>query len=104
MIRLVGIVLCLSGLLLPEHLQAQKRLLERILPQRESATAAENWTALEKEQITRNIRQDLQFLAAPKSAGRMTGTIGEQAAGMYIEKRFKDEHILPYDNNYRQRF
>lgn len=104
MIRLVGIVFCLSGLLLPEHLQAQKRLLERILPQRESSAAAENWTALEKEQITRNIRQDLQFLAAPKSAGRMTGTIGEQAAGMYIEKRFKDEHILPYDNNYRQRF
>lgn len=104
MIRTTGIVLFLLGAAFPGHLQAQKKFFDRILPQKEAASATPAWTALEKDQLTKQLRQDLQFLASPKSAGRLTGTLGEQTAGMYIEKRFKDEHILPLDNNYRQRF
>lgn len=52
----------------------------------------------------KRIRTDITFLASDSLQGRRTGTNGERMAADYIEKRYKEEKIAPYNGTYRYPF
>lgn len=54
--------------------------------------------------VINQLRTDIGYLAADSLEGRRTGTEGERKAADYIEKRYKEENIPPYKNQYRYPF
>ena len=54
--------------------------------------------------VIKQLRADIGYLASDSLEGRRTGTEGERKAADYIEKRYKEENIPPYKNQYRYPF
>jgi hypothetical protein len=50
------------------------------------------------------IRGDIEYLASPALAGRLTGTPGNDSAAAYIARRYAALHLVPLSENYLQRF
>jgi len=50
------------------------------------------------------LRTDIGVLASDSLEGRRTGTAGEQKAADYIESRYTDDNIPPYNGQYRYPF
>jgi len=54
--------------------------------------------------VAKQLQTDIGYLASDELAGRRTGTDGEKKAADYIEKRYKDLGIKPYNGQYRYPF
>src|SRR5690349_18824082 len=50
------------------------------------------------------IRRDIEYLASPALAGRLTGTPGNDSAAAYIARRYAALGLRPLVENYYQRF
>jgi Zn-dependent M28 family amino/carboxypeptidase len=50
------------------------------------------------------LKETVEFLASNDLKGRNTGTDGINQAAVYIENKFKQEHLLPYFETYRDFF
>jgi hypothetical protein len=51
-----------------------------------------------------SIRRDIEYLASPALAGRLTGTPGNDSAAAYIARRYAALHVLAMSPGYLQRF
>ena len=54
--------------------------------------------------VAKQLQTDIGYLASDELAGRRTGTEGERKAADYIEKRYKELGIQPYNGQYRYPF
>lgn len=54
--------------------------------------------------MAERLKADIYFLASDSLEGRRTGSEGERKAGDYIEKRYRDIGIGPYNETYRHPF
>jgi len=50
------------------------------------------------------LRRDIEYLASPALAGRLTGTSGNDSAAAYIARRYAALHLVPLDTDFQQRF
>src|SRR4051812_19426214 len=50
------------------------------------------------------IRRDIEYLASPALAGRLTGTPGNDSAAAYIARRYAALALRPLVDNYYQKF
>src|SRR5215467_16262345 len=50
------------------------------------------------------IRRDIEYLASPALAGRLTGTPGNDSAAAYIARRFRSLGLRPLSPEYEQHF
>ncbi len=50
------------------------------------------------------IKADIEYLSSDALEGRRTGTDGERKAAEYIEKRYQQMHIAPYNGSYYHPF
>src|ERR1700755_2779399 len=50
------------------------------------------------------IRRDIEYLASPALAGRMTGTPGNDSAAAYLARRYASIGVQPLSPGYLQRF
>ncbi len=58
----------------------------------------------EDRKLAKQIRTDITYLASDDLEGRRTSTDGERKAADYIEKRYKEMGIIPYNGKYRYPF
>ena len=56
------------------------------------------------DQVIKQLKEDIGYLASDALEGRRTGTAGEQKAAAYIEKRYQQMHIAPYKSTYYHPF
>ncbi|EJF09015.1 M28 family peptidase [Pontibacter sp. BAB1700] len=63
-------------------------------------------TAVAQKQVLdpQLLLRDVQILSADSMAGRLSGTEGNRMAQDYIEKRFNEIGLQPYNNSYRHTF
>ncbi len=54
--------------------------------------------------VAKQLQVDVTYLASDELEGRRTSTEGERKAADYIEKRYKEDEIGPYKNQYRYPF
>lgn len=54
----------------------------------------------DEQRIVSQLRADIGYLASDELEGRRTGTPGEMKAAEYIERRYQQMHIPPYDATY----
>ncbi len=92
--RMAGL---LSALFCTQHIEAQ--IWKKILP--EKIIGSDDQQA---EEVLKQLRSDVRYLASDELEGRRTGTKGEALAGVYIERRMKDIGLAPFGTNYRRPF
>lgn len=56
------------------------------------------------EKLQQQLRTDITYLASDALEGRRTGTEGERKAAEYIEQRYQQMHIAPYNGTYYHPF
>ena len=53
---------------------------------------------------SQNVKNNIQILTDKKYSGRLTGSLGNNDAAIFIENIFKDYNLQPLDSNYREIF
>ena len=56
------------------------------------------------KKVAKQLQADISYLASDELEGRRTSSAGEKKAADYIEKRYREDEIGPYRNNYRYPF
>lgn len=53
---------------------------------------------------SKNVKNNIQILTDKKYSGRLTGSLGNDDASIFIEDKFKSYNLQPFDSNYREIF
>ncbi len=75
---------------------------KKILPDKDKNENSKNDAAA--EEVVKQLRADIGYLASDQLEGRRTGTKGEALAGMFIEKRMAAIGLLPFGSSFRRPF